>query len=924
MAYENIQIEQDNFCMGPQAGTFCTLDTSNVTSLLRVKNASGGFISDYTLSSNIINDIVGLEYVGPKNISGMLDGLVFFTLEKVSSVICILKRWEVDTSFSNLDLKQQTIFTDVGLYHFDALGMAIEHYEIEFSAHIGSYQNYVDVSDTSFLQSGMQLFLGPSTDTDNLGVSENVRINYISGDRVYLTSFLNYQYIEGDSITFYNNAYIFSGLGLGTDTTKGTLFTINSTTGSITNVTTDGVYQRVKAGRWCSISQSVAAVCDMNMLFIRPYDFYLNWRSLFLNNNKAGKIETFTIYDVVFDNYSVYKLSKNIVKRDDDGAWSEYVWDDYNYIEDSLLPYTNSINIYTDDAFMISNNDTTELTVQVRDQFGVGLRDVPVNLYKDGDTGAEFDPLNGQGVTDINGKVIIGYESGTTYEGHTEITGKASGGSTFTGSEYVWTANNIISEVTFDPLDILIHYPIDPVEFDTHIIKQLRQTFMVYQSTPDDGWFWGVPRILILPKTWFTSIAGEWVDESPFSDDVEVYLPDLVNIGDRDGPNHIKNWGGFESKFPHEEGWQDGPLIMPSRVIQVSDFSSEQQARQLSDYFKLFRDDAGFPPFSNVQQKLEIDSDLQASQINLSKHTHWVDGVAYDTLWTDVNIDQFVFVEDAIPKFWSEKNPIETDIWIRLRPFAFSLDGTTLTFKVREVSQFGDTGYVDVTNDVSLTYFDAGGGILGLELFYEPANNFHYNGIVYVHIEIYDTTLTPNYIYVNYWFKLIPDYRVPYLENQNPAPEQTNVSVDTTIYFEVKDKGVGVDIDTLDITLNSRAIYPQSITRVSAAHYIVECTLSDELYFNKEYNVSVKVMDLSINQNYMNSHYRFFTVESDSIILEEIEPQACRWGFPLYNNVSFLALAAGSGVDGDSLRLQVHNYDVTDMSEIIPIVYRIS
>jgi len=55
--------------------------------------------------------------------------------------------------------------------------------------------------------------------------------------------------------------------------------------------------------------------------------------------------------------------------------------------------------------------------------------------------------------------------------------------------------------------------------------------------------------------------------------------------------------------------------------------------------------------------------------------------------------------------------------------------------------------------------FDAGGGLLGLDILYNPAQNlgldilynpaqnFHNNAIIYVSIEVYDTAPAPNILY---------------------------------------------------------------------------------------------------------------------------------------------------------------------------------
>ena len=99
MAFENVNFKYPNFCIGPQTGTFCSINQDTVTTLLQIKNESGGTVGDYSLSSNILNDLMSVEYVGPIDLTGMLDDLTFFTLEKIDEDTCIIKRYETRESF---------------------------------------------------------------------------------------------------------------------------------------------------------------------------------------------------------------------------------------------------------------------------------------------------------------------------------------------------------------------------------------------------------------------------------------------------------------------------------------------------------------------------------------------------------------------------------------------------------------------------------------------------------------------------------------------------------------------------------------------------------------------------------------------------------------------------------------------------------
>jgi hypothetical protein len=961
MAYENIEITNPNFCLTPQAGTFGTINTDDITTRFVVKNTTGGLVKDYTLSSNILNELVSVEYVGPLNLPGPIDNVTYFTLEKVpdyawgvplgTSSRCIIKRWELNVSFSLLSLKQQIIKYTTGNYYYDVSSLSVEHYHRGFLNPNQGGISYLDINGSSRVESSIKLFLGPSTDADNIGATETVTVSYVNGDRVYLNSNINYQYVAGDPITFYNNIYIVSSKGYGGVSTQGTIFKLDSSTGSLKEFTTSGEYVNVTGAKWSTMMESIALINNTQLLFVRPYDSYLNWRSPFLNNVTDGDGDSFTVSDIVFDNYNVYKLAKEAMYKQAGGDKVSWVWETYNYQQDSLLPYTNNVTIYTSKSVLIPPNLTVTLYIQVRDQFGVGLRDVNLNLYKDGaDMGAEFDPLNGQTITDINGEATIDYTSGGLLDGVTEITIRADKSSPYTGSEYVWNKIRIqgVVSVSIDLSNgalvqnkeksgdiglVQIH---DPYK-NTHYKRLTGSSASELETT--------VPCIYTINYSYFTSPGGGWRLGGSFSSEYYPWFVLPPPAEREDGPSLgggtylWEPWVG-----PPSEGIIDYPYPRPNIIFSLIDFTQKQISdgydevkaliiKQPRNFLAYYQDDDlsiedGVPPRSYLTQKLVADHGLQLSQLKLSKHTHYVNGQPQTELFTNVNLDQFIFVEDAVPKFWSSKNPREAYIWIRLRPFAFNLDGTTLRFYIREVyTENGvnyDTNYYEVTSLGTITYFDAGGGLLGVEFMYQPIQIFHHNAIVYVHLEIYDTAPDPNYIYVNYWFKIIPDFNSPYLLNMDPDREENYVPIDKNIYFEIKDDGAGIDINSLEVFLNSRIIIPTDIIKVSDYHYKITCGMSYDLQFDKSYMVGVKVSDISENRNVLRDSYRFFTVESSEPWFTGFDPRLCKRGMPRFTDVSFLVLGNGHGVDEDTIRLQVADKDVIDKSNILPIIYRVS
>lgn len=887
----NLNISYPNFCIGPMVGTFASVDQSSVTTVLRIKNVSGAIIGDYTLSSNIIDELVMLEYCGPLNTTSVIDNATFFTLEKINSSTCIIKRWEILSSNLTLNLKQQIIKFDTGNYYYDALGMAVEHYRRTFSQANVVGTNYLYVNDADKLSSGMRLFLGPSSYPFNDQATEYVTVSHIVGNKVYLNSNIIYQYVEGDDVIFYNNFYLVSSVGYAGDTTKGSIFKLDAYTGTVKSVDTRGIYRGVSATRWCSYVKAVVCVCGNNAMFVRPYNSYQNWKSIFLNNIESDKTTLFPVYDIVFDGITIYKLTQKTTGRDDEGNLITYSWVPYyNYQQDTLLPYAYSLKTYVEKSTMVGENDITNILLQLRDQFGIGLLDVNVDVdVKSGDLGVVLDPLDGKVITDSNGEAVVGYTSGSSYDGITEITGKANESNPgATGSQYVWASSKIKSILKWDNVGSLFQVS-DSFEMGARLVRQMIDQLNSITS--------------IFNRTFFTTPGGDWINPSPYSSQVNIYLPHL-NVGQGDGPQASLTRGWVPG--------QEDPPSFENRITQILDFESERKIQQLG----IFSVD------QRIEQLKEFIGGLQISQLKLSKHGHYVAPDWYDYLWTKVSLHQFVFVEDALPKFWSEKNSINTNIWIRLRPFATDLDGATLKFMVREVSYVGDTGWYDVASQGTITYFDVGGGLQGIDFLYNPLQDFHHNVVVYIHIEICDDA--GNSIYVDYYFCIIPDYRFPYLTALCPGREQTNVFVDTNIYFEVKDEGVGVDISTFEMFVNSRIVIPTSTVKVSNFHYKITYDPPENFYFGKDITIGVTVSDLSESANTLVDSYRFYTVESDKVWFTKLDPSVCRRGLLRFQDVEFLALGFGGGVDKDTLRVQIHNKDVDNKVSVLPVIYRVS
>jgi len=232
MAYENVKFPCKNFCIFPITGNFCSVDHDSDS--MQVKNSTADLIRTYNLDT-VVDEIKSIEYVGPRDVGVALtqlgDELPFFTLEHDSSTQCTIRRWKLSTSNTKLELDKTIVKSTVGSYYFDCYDMVLEYYHTEFGDETPTGTGYITVDSVGTMEAGDKLLLGPSSDMDNQFAFEWVEITSISGSDVYITASgitpTQYEYDDGDPITYYKNIFLFSDIGQNNDSTKGSLYKID-------------------------------------------------------------------------------------------------------------------------------------------------------------------------------------------------------------------------------------------------------------------------------------------------------------------------------------------------------------------------------------------------------------------------------------------------------------------------------------------------------------------------------------------------------------------------------------------------------------------------------------------------------------------------------------------------------------------------
>lgn len=906
MAYENIQIAHTNFCVGPQTGTFCTVDTSGANAVLRVKNSSGDLIRSYDFYPNNILDVDSesgsypfnqlrvIRYVGHTDLASFYSDMVFFTLERIvddasgNSDSCIIRRWHLNTDDSRLELNQSFTKTSTPTDLYDCNTFAVESINTTFKSATAANTGTITLTTTSGLEKYDIMILGPSGDITNLNAMEHVYVHNVSGDDVDIRTLdpgtpTTYEYLEDDPITILKYAYLFSNADA---TRNSSLYKLDvDDYFSVSDKDESGLYDEVIASGWNTYFSSVSFVKSYNMITIQTTD-YQPIKSHTLKNMEANKYDHHYIYDLAFDNFSVYRLQSRVAKWDDFGAISVTSWGTYNYVEDTVLPYSVSLSLRVRTEAIIVRQDTVDLVITVRDQYGVTLSSKNIQYYHSGDSGAYFTPSNGQAVTDINGQATITYTAGASYDSIIEFSVRGDGASTHTGSQYVWDFVGGLAEARFST-DIALIEQVYAYEAAVNVDQVKLPTMYALNDIPervDNNIKIKCYSKFSFPGGHWTAVGDPW-NLSTYTPLIEqMFLPYLNEMDDAYSP----------------------PELVPSKIT-IGQYKMLGYLEEPPDAL----------PLMYLDQIVRRSDDLQVSQTYISRH--------YTYGHTDnTTLNQFVFVQEARPVFWSEKNAVNTDIWIRLRPFAASLNPATFKMEIKEYSYAGKEDWRDITSEGTVTLFDAGGGLDGVEFQWYPTEFFHTNGTVYVRLEVYDEAPSPNRIYIDYWFLIIPDYKAPYITNLSPGREDYDVAIDTDISFDIIDVNTGVDMDSFEMYVNYKRVYPTTTASGSLIHHVSYNPSSDYSY-GQTVSVSVRVQDSSDNDNLLLDSWRFYCVGSTPPWFNDaaVTPGRCKQGLDRkYKDISLQVYGQGNGVDVDSIEVYIGGPRRNVI--IRPVVYRIS
>jgi hypothetical protein len=401
---------------------------------------------------------------------------------------------------------------------------------------------------------------------------------------------------------------------------------------------------------------------------------------------------------------------------------------------------------------------------------------------------------------------------------------------------------------------------------------------------------------------------------------------------------HLRQVSNPTASSPSRDGWHtenkndwsDSPTSQPNLLYRYRfgfgrDYREESEITLGQDGLRLGKlDDASgvilYQRLYTLDGETEVrdfkyDAEGQVRQKTFNLESNYSHLHHMESIEGEGDVSQFPFLLLAIPEPFSLKNPVDTDIFIRLSNFSTPLASGTISLYV--------DGILRLPIDISEFF----GGLGGFDILW--ANNFifDYDAEVRVRLTYSDTTIPANEFEIEYPFYTVPDLARPRITNLIPSENSTGVAINSAIQFDLLDFEIGVDIDTLKLYVNGKLITSGvdgtiQITELEdGTGYTVRYTPTKEWLYNDYIPIAVFVKDLSIHENELFYSYGFTTEQSLSPELVETKPQPCIINVSTGTDVSVVVVDGGHGLDESTILFSINEKEPEKVHKL-PIVFR--
>lgn len=267
-----------------------------------------------------------------------------------------------------------------------------------------------------------------------------------------------------------------------------------------------------------------------------------------------------------------------------------------------------------------------------------------------------------------------------------------------------------------------------------------------------------------------------------------------------------------------------------------------------------------------------------------------------NTQITQANIIQLIF-----PPCFSIKNPVNTNILWRLQDLGFPFDAASLIFIVNGI---------EVQNRDSFTITPL---VNGLEFFYDPPDDFPFNSLIEIFVQIRDTADPPNQFNIRCSWFTVPDTRAPMVVNFIPTCGSSDVGIRQTVSFDVVDIGDGVDPDSIVLSIEGLAVCsgitmsPVTIPGSGTGYHVTWEHFDAPFRFDSNISAAVQASDLAEEPNSVLFVCTFNTEKSKSPEFINFDPAPCESFVDTETGLSFEVYGVEHGVDIATLEVLVDN-----------------
>ena len=304
---------------------------------------------------------------------------------------------------------------------------------------------------------------------------------------------------------------------------------------------------------------------------------------------------------------------------------------------------------------------------------------------------------------------------------------------------------------------------------------------------------------------------------------------------------------------------------------------------------------------SPIEQLIFVASNQPAEQRILARDITSAQPVQQDPKKSNtIEVTQFDFVESIFPPCDSVKNPVDTNILWRVRDAGFEFDIGTLIFTVEGI-EVQDRDSFEVTAIAN-----------GIQIAYDPPDNFSFDTLVQIFFNIDDNDDPPNSFNYQCSWRTVEDSRPPLITLDSPECNDTNVDVLEPIVFSVIDVGEGIDQDSIKFSLEGIPVCSglefESVTTASGNGFTVTYTHPDDPFrHDSNVSVSVEATDLSPLENTAFFVCCFGTEESSVPDFINFDPTQCKTFVDNRTGLSFEVYGNLDGIDISELEVRIDN-----------------